>query len=74
MRFLIKLGDGGGDILKKLNTVYEDGALKLTVVYKWVARYKEGRESLEDDSRSGRPVSTHNAENVKHVDELFPTN
>ncbi len=32
MKFLTKLGDGGGDILKKLRTVYEDGALKVTVV------------------------------------------
>ncbi len=28
MKFLIKMGDGGGDILKKLRMVYGDGALK----------------------------------------------
>ncbi len=46
----------------------------MTVVYKWVARYKEGRESLEDNLCSGRPVSTHNDENVRSVDELLATN
>ncbi len=34
MKFLIKLGDGSGNILKKLRTVYRDGALKVVVVYK----------------------------------------
>ncbi len=36
--------DRGGGILKKLHMVYEDRALKAAVVYKWVARYKEGRK------------------------------
>ncbi len=42
MKFHVKLGDGGGDIFKKFNTVYGDGALKAMVVYKWVARNKKG--------------------------------
>ncbi len=70
MKFLVKLGDGSGDILNKLRTVYGDGALKAMVVYKWVARYKERRESFEDNHCSGKPFSTHNTENVKRVDEL----
>ncbi len=74
VKFLIKLGDGGGNILKKLRMVYGDGTLKVTAVYKWVARYKEGWESLEDHPCSGRPVLTHNDENMKRVDELLATN
>ncbi len=74
MKFLVKLGDGSGNIFKKLHMVYRDGALKVTAVYKWVARYKEGWESLEDDPRLGRPILTHNDENVKSVDELLTTN
>ncbi len=42
MKFLVKLGDGGGDILKKLHMVHGGGALKAMVVCKWVAHYKEG--------------------------------
>ncbi len=74
MKFFIKVEGGGDDILKKLHTVYGDGALKATTVYKWVACYKEGQKSLEDNPSSGRPVSTHNDENVKHADELLATN
>ncbi len=74
VNFLIKLGGGSNNILKKLCTVYKDGALKMTVVYKLIARYKEGWESLEDDPRSRTSFSTHNDENEKRVDELLPTN
>ncbi len=74
MKFFVKLGDGRGDNPKKERTVYEDGALKAMVVYKWIVYYKEGCESLEDDPCSGRPVSTHNDENVKCIDELFTKN
>ncbi len=42
MKIFIKLGNGGGDILKKVRMFYGDRALKVMMVYKWVARYKEG--------------------------------
>ncbi len=73
-KFLVKLEDGGGDIPKKSRMVYGGGVLKAMVVYKWITRYKEGQESLADDPHLGRPVSTHNDENVKRVDELLITN
>ncbi len=44
VKFLVKLGDNDGNILKKLHRVYGDGARKATEVYKWVARCKEGQE------------------------------
>ncbi len=74
MKFLVKLGDSGGDILKKLHTVNGNGALKAMVVHKWEARYKEEQESHKDDPHSGRLVSTHSDENVKPIDELLATN
>ncbi len=70
MKFLINLGDGSGDIPKKLRMINGDGALKATVVYKWVACYKEEWKSLEDNPHLGRPTLTHNDENVKRIDEL----
>ncbi len=70
MKFLVKLGNGSGNILKKLCMVYGDGALKATAVYNWVGHYEEGREL----PRSGRPISTQNDENLKCVDKLHTTN
>src|SRR5213083_1825611 len=39
-------------------------------VFEWFARFKAGRESVEDDARSGRPCSSRNDENVQRVQEL----
>ena len=37
--------------------VYGDSAKKKTAVYKWVKRFSEGRESVTDEERSGRPAT-----------------
>jgi hypothetical protein len=37
-----------------LGQVYGDNALKKTAVYKWVARFSEGRDSVTD----GRDIRT----------------
>ena len=37
------------------------------MVFKWHNAFKEGRENVEDDPHSGRPVSATNDENVEVV-------
>jgi len=43
--------------------VYGDNAMKKTAVYKWVKRFCEGRESVTDEERSGRPATNRSEEN-----------
>jgi len=38
--------------------VYGDNAMKKTAVYKWVKRFSEGRDSVTDEGRSGRPATS----------------
>ena len=38
-----------------------------STVEKWAAEFKRGRESVEDDGRSGRPKDATTDENVKVV-------
>ena len=44
--------------------VYGDSAMKKTAVYKWVERFSEGRESVTDEERSGRPATSRTEENI----------
>jgi len=44
--------------------VYGDNCLKKTAVYKWVKRFSEGRESVIDEERSGRPAANRTEENI----------
>jgi len=44
--------------------VHGDNAMKKTAVYKWVKRVSEGRESVTDEERSGRPATSRTEENI----------
>ena len=54
-------------ITDKLVLANGNQAPKYSTVAKWAAQFKDGRESLEDDSRSGRPQTTYTAENIERV-------
>jgi len=58
IKFLVKLGKGGNEIRRILVHVYGDNAMKKTAVYEWVKRFPEGRESVTDEERSGRPTTS----------------
>jgi len=55
IKFLVKLSKNGQEILQMLEMVYGESAMKRRTVYKWVDRFKEGRESVDDNARAGRP-------------------
>jgi len=38
--------------------VYGDNVMKKTTVYKWAKHFSEGRESVTDEERSGRPATS----------------
>jgi len=45
-------------LMLMLVQVYGDNAMKKTAVYKWVKRLSEGRESVTDEERLGRPATS----------------
>ena len=54
--------------------VYGDIATKKTAVYKWVKRFSEGRESVTDEERSGRPATSRTEENIAKVRQIMREN
>jgi len=48
--------------------------MKKTAVYKWVKRFSEGRESVTDEERSGRPATSRTEENIATVCQIVREN
>ena len=54
-----------------MQKVYGNSASKYATVCKWVRRFNDGRESIENDPRVGRPVSVLTEKNVATVKTLI---
>jgi len=54
--------------------VYGDNAMKKTAVYKWAKRFSEGRESVTNEERSGRPATSRTEENIAKVRHIMREN
>jgi len=50
--------------MKKLKRAYGEHALSRTQVFSWHKAFLDGRESVEDEHRSGRPCTSKTDENV----------
>ena len=63
LKFLVRLGKTPTEALKLLQEVYGDNLMSRTCLFE----FKEGREEVEDDHRSGRPSTSRTDENVECV-------
>jgi histone-lysine N-methyltransferase SETMAR len=68
--FLWKEGNTPAEIYRRLHAVTGDSCPTERTVYNWISSFKEGRQSVEDLPRSGRPLSATRAENVAQVEQL----
>ena len=55
LKFLAKLGKTPSESFAMLQQVYGKEMMSRTRAFEWHKRFKEGREEVEDDPRSGRP-------------------
>ena len=65
------LGFAPTEIHVDLQKVYGNGALKYATVCKWVRRFNDGGESIENEPQVGRPVSVLTEKNVATVKTLI---
>jgi transposase len=61
IKFCVKLGKTPTETYEMLRTVYGDEALSRSSVLEWFKRFRDGREDLQDEPRSGRPSTSRNA-------------
>ena len=65
-----QLGFPPTEIHADLQKLYGNGALKYATVCKWVHRFNDGQESIENDPWVGRPVSVLTGKSVATVKTL----
>ena len=62
-----KVGETCKGTFEKLQKVYKEDCMSRTQVYEWFKRFKDGRESVESDERSGRLLTSKTDHNVELV-------
>ena len=71
VKFCVELGKSTTEMFAMLNTAYGDVAMKRATCFRWHKCFKNGRLSVEDDERSGRPsTSTDDPHIVEGASEL----
>jgi len=55
-----------------IKTVFGDNSLSRSVTFEWCKRFKDGRQSTEDDPRSGRPSTSRNDGVVAIISKKVP--
>jgi transposase len=73
-QLLVKLGKSGSEVTKMFVQVYGDNAIKKIAVYEWVTSFTEGRESVTDEERPGRPETTRTEGNIAKVCQILREN
>ncbi|KAJ8963398.1 hypothetical protein NQ318_018877 [Aromia moschata] len=67
LKFLVKLGKTFTEAYAMLKEVYGNERLFRTQVFEWFKRFKEGRETTEDDPRPGRPSTSKMDKNIEKL-------
>ncbi|GFV66329.1 protein GVQW3 [Trichonephila clavipes] len=64
IKFCFRLGHNATETFAKLQQAYGGSVLSKAQVFRWFKAFSERRESIEHESRSGRPSVSQTAENV----------
>ena len=71
IRYLQKKRLTNKEIHPDMVSTLGDDAPALSTVKKWATEFKWGRESLEDDLRSGRPSTATTQENIARIHQMI---
>ena len=63
----VKAGKSAVEMIKLINKAYSSTAMSCANVYRWYAHFRDRREDVKDDARSGHPSTARTDENVESV-------
>ena len=70
IKFCVKLGKSAAETSEMLTTAYGPSFMSQATIYRWHRRFREGREQVRDDDRSGRERDVRTPELIDQI-ELF---
>jgi hypothetical protein len=70
IKFCVILNENATETCQKLKRAYGEHALSRTQVFRWHKAFLDGRESVEDEPRSGTPCISKADKNVTKVRDL----
>lgn len=71
VKFCVRLGKNGVETVEMIRQAYGDKAMSKAQVCRWHKAFKEGREEVADEPRSGRPSTSRTDDNVSRVRECL---
>lgn len=69
IKFCFKIGKNASETFELIKLAFGDVSLSRCVIFDWFKRFKEGRISIEDDHRSGRPSTSKTNQSIALVRE-----
>jgi len=71
IKFCFKLGKTATECYEMLKTTFGEQAMGRSQTFQWFSQFKAGRTSIDDDERSGRPVSSSTPEMIARVRQII---
>ncbi|GFT66164.1 protein GVQW3 [Trichonephila clavipes] len=67
IKFCFKLGKTGTETYEMMKTEFGKEVMSRVRVFEWFRPFKEGRQSMNSDPRSGRPSTSSNEDKIAQV-------
>ena len=71
IKFCFKLGKTATECYEMLKIAFGEQAMGRFQTFQWFSWFKAGRTSIDDDERSGRPVSSSTPEMIERVRQII---
>ncbi|GFX92122.1 protein GVQW3 [Trichonephila clavipes] len=67
IEFCFKLSKTGKETYEMIKTAFGEEAMRRARVFEWFRLFKEGRQSVNNDPRSGRPSTSRDEDKIAQV-------
>ena len=71
IKFCCKVDFSATKTVELIQKAYGDAAFSRTTIFEWHRRFQEGRESVKDDERGGRPTTSRTDDIAAAVDKMI---